>query len=153
MYLRSTAFKHGDLIPPKYTCDGENISPPLEWGNIPANTKSFVLICDDPDAPKGTWVHWVVYNIPANVRKLEENIPARNVLPVTGAKHGLNSWAKIGYGGPCPPSGTHRYFFKIYALDAVLDLGPGATKNDVLQSMKGKVLSEAILMGRYSRKK
>lgn len=153
MYLKSPAFKHGGFIPPKYTCDGENVSPPLEWGNVPAKTKSFVLICDDPDAPRGTWVHWILYNIPSNVRTLAENVPALSVLPATGARHGTNSWSRIGYGGPCPPGGTHRYFFKLYAIDAILDLSPGATKNDVIQAIKGRVLSEAILMGKYSRQK
>ncbi len=150
--IESPAFANEGLIPSKYTCDGENISPPLKWGNFPKETKSFAIINDDPDAPMGTWVHWVIYNIPANVNSLSENIPKAEKLP-NGALQGKNSWGKIGYGGPCPPSGTHRYFFKIYALDTILNLPAGATKEQVLKSMQGHILAQGSFYGKYSRKK
>ena len=148
--LTSLAFKEGDFIPKKYTCDGENVSPPLEWSGIPVTTKSIALICDDPDAPMGTWVHWVVFNIPANVTKLKEKISSHKVLE-DGAAQGNNDFRKIGYGGPCPPSGIHRYFFKIYALDKRIGLTPGATKDELIKEMEGHVLSEGKLMGKYSK--
>ena len=138
------------MIPRQYTCDGANISPPLSWDSIPDSTKSFALICDDPDAPGGTWVHWVVYNIPANVKELAEKIPLQENL-ANGAGQGKNDSRKIGYSGPCPPGGTHRYYFKLYALDVVLDLNPGATKNDLLRAMEGHILATGQLMGKYSR--
>jgi Raf kinase inhibitor-like YbhB/YbcL family protein len=152
MQITSSAFTEGGMIPAKFTCDGQNISPPLEWGNAPAGTKSFALISDDPDAPMGTWVHWVAYNIPASVNKLGENVKTEKEL-ADGTRQGNNSWPNIGYGGPCPPSGTHRYYFKLYALDTTLDLKPGATKAQVLQAMKGHVLAEAQLMGKYKRQR
>lgn len=148
--IASSAFKEGEFIPAKYTCDGENISPPLRWENVPVNAKSIVLISDDPDAPAGIWVHWVVFNIPAQVKELQENVPAKKILD-NGAKQGLNNFRKIGYGGPCPPSGTHRYFFKIYALDTELQLNPGATKTQVLKAMENHVLGQGQLMGKYKR--
>jgi Raf kinase inhibitor-like YbhB/YbcL family protein len=148
--LTSAAFREGDYIPKKYTCDGENVSPPLEWGGIPAETKSIALICDDPDAPMGTWVHWVIFNIPSSTNKLSEKIPSDKVLE-DGATQGNNDFRKIGYGGPCPPDGTHRYFFKIYALDKRIELAPGATKAELLHEMNGHILAEGKLMGRYSR--
>lgn len=150
MKLESTAFSNNGLIPKQYTCDGEDISPPLSWGEPPAETKSFVLICDDPDAPFGTFVHWVLYNLPPETRQLSENRP-RNAEFSNGAVHGKTDFGKLGYGGPCPPSGTHRYFFKLYALDRQLNLGSGATKKQVEAAMKGHVLASAELMGRYTR--
>ena len=149
--IESPAFKEGAFIPEQYTCDGSNISPPLNWGDPPEGTTSIVLISDDPDAPMGTWVHWVVYNIPPSVREFPENIPAVKTLD-NGALQGTTDFGRIGYGGPCPPSGTHRYFFKLYALDTMLNFGPGATKKQVVEAMKGHVLAEGQLMGRYKRK-
>lgn len=148
--LTSSAFKEGEFIPKKYTCDDINISPPLLWSGIPDKTVSIALICDDPDAPIGTWVHWVIYNIPVNINSLAEKIPPDKVLE-DGAIQGTNDFRKIGYGGPCPPNGTHRYFFKIYALDNEPNLIPGATKGELLQAMEGHILAEGKLMGRYSR--
>lgn len=150
--IESSAFKYGEFIPVKYTCDGENVSPPLKWSGAPANTKSLALISDDPDAPIGDWVHWVMYNIPPNVFELEEKIPADKILQ-NGAIHGLNDFRKFGYGGPCPPSGVHRYFFKIYALDTMLDLPPGATKKQLLEAMKNHIIAQGELMGKYQRKR
>jgi Raf kinase inhibitor-like YbhB/YbcL family protein len=152
MHITSAAFTEGSMIPAKYTCDGQDISPPLEWRDIPAGTKSFALICDDPDAPMGTWVHWVVYNIPPNINKLDENVKPEKEFK-DGMRQGSNSWPRIGYGGPCPPSGTHRYYFKLYALDMMLELKPGATKAQVLQAVKGHVLAESHLMGKYKRQR
>lgn len=148
--LSSTAFEHETAIPERYTCDAEDLSPELSWSGVPDGTMSLALVMDDPDAPAGTWVHWVLFNIPASVVRLDESVPDDEQLP-SGAVHGQNSWGDLGYGGPCPPSGTHRYFFKLYALDANLDLGPGATKDQVLAAMNSHVLGEAELMGRYSR--
>jgi hypothetical protein len=147
--IESPAFNRNQIIPTKYTCDGENISPPLKWSNFPYRTVSFVIICDDPDAPGGNWVHWVIYNIPAKLQ-LNENIPNLERLP-DGTMQGKNSWGKIGYGGPCPPSGTHKYIFKIYALDNFLDIPGGATKKEVLQAMNGKVIAKGELIGKYKR--
>jgi len=149
--LTSSAFAEGELIPRKYTCDGENVSPPLAWEPGPESTKSFALICDDPDAPLKTWVHWVIFNIPADTRNLPENVPREKTL-ANGAKQGKNDSRKIGYVGPCPPGGTHRYFFKLYALDTLLDLEPGITKKDLLKAMEGHVLAQGTLMGRYKRR-
>jgi len=150
MQISSTAFKDGKAIPEKYTCDGEDVSPPLEWTSVPEETKTLAIICDDPDAPMGIWVHWVVFNVPGDLVQLPENVPPERELDI-GAIHGMNDFKKIGYGGPCPPSGTHRYFFKIYALDADLDLPFGATKGHVMLSMEGHVLDEAHIMGTYRR--
>jgi Raf kinase inhibitor-like YbhB/YbcL family protein len=152
MDLNSLAFTDGTMIPSRYTCDGQNVSPPLEWTNTPTGTKSFALISDDPDAPSGTWVHWVIFNIPANETKLDENIRPEKELK-NGIRQGNNTWPGIGYGGPCPPSGTHRYYFKLYALDAMLDLKPGATKSQLLKAMEGHVLAEARLIGKYKRQR
>ncbi len=150
MEIKSTAFKEGELIPGKYTCDNIDISPPLEWSQVPSGLKSFALICDDPDAPMGTYVHWVLFNLPENTRALSENVPKVEVLN-NGAKQGKNDFGKTGYGGPCPPGGTHRYYFKIYALDKELDSQPGITKRELLKAMEGHILAEAQLMGRYRR--
>jgi Raf kinase inhibitor-like YbhB/YbcL family protein len=138
------------MIPAEYTCDGQDISPPLNWKNLPPGTKSLTLICDDPDAPVGIWVHWVVFNIPPEESGLAENVRPERELN-NGMRQGNNDWRKIGYGGPCPPGGTHRYFFKLYALDTELDLEPGATDKAVLKAMKGHILAEAQLTGKYKR--
>ncbi|MDN5354623.1 MAG: hypothetical protein PWQ09_1379 [Candidatus Cloacimonadota bacterium] len=155
--IKSPAFENGKKIPIKYTCDGESVSPPLLWEGIPDSARSLVLISDDPDAPMGTWVHWVVYDIPPKITEFPENIPTVQDLANLeeqnlGGKQGMNSGGKIGYYPPCPPSGTHRYFFKLYALDAMLEIEPGATKNEILQAMHGHVIAETQLMGLYSRK-
>lgn len=150
--LISTAFEQGEPIPVKYSCDGEDISPSLAWGDPPAGTQSLALIMDDPDAPVGTWDHWILFNISPELRELEEN------LPITGKNQdpgtifvGNNSWGRADYGGPCPPSGTHRYFFKLYALDTTVSLLPGATKQELLSAMEGHILAEAELMGTFNR--
>jgi hypothetical protein len=148
--IRSSAFEEGEVIPKKYTCDGEDVSPHLSWTQPPKETKSIVLICDDPDAPMGTWVHWVLFGLAPDTLELPEGIsPEKKVLG--GAKHGLNDFRRYGYGGPCPPGGTHRYFFKLYAVDTQIDLNAGATKNEVLNAIKGHILAKGQLMGRYSR--
>lgn len=148
--ITSPSFNQGDLIPKKFTCDGENFSPEINWVNSPSNTKSFVLICDDPDAPMGTWVHWVVYNLPSGINSLPENLP--NVKHLSnGAEQGINDFGKYGYGGPCPPSGTHRYFFKLYALDTELNLNDEVRKKDVVKSMQGHIIAKAELMAKYKR--
>lgn len=149
--LTSPVFTHESPIPDKYTCDGEDISPPLRWSDPPAATQSFALIMDDPDAPAGTWVHWVLYNLPAESRTLPEAIPAEAQLS-DGSRHGKNSWRRFGYGGPCPPGGTHRYFFKLYALDTSLALEGDVTKERLLQAMEGHILAQTELMGTYKRK-
>lgn len=146
--LTSSAFRNGEAIPSKYTCDGQDISPPLMWQGAPEKTRSFALICDDPDAPVGTWVHWVAYNLPASAKSLPEGVTAAN--PQTG-QQGQNSWGQAGYGGPCPPGGTHRYFFKLYALDVQLTLKAAAGKHQVLKAAEGHILAQAELMGKYSR--
>ncbi|MBW1997459.1 MAG: YbhB/YbcL family Raf kinase inhibitor-like protein [Deltaproteobacteria bacterium] len=148
--ISSSAFVNGGIIPRKYTCDGRDLSPPLKWENIPAKAKSLALICDDPDAPMGTWVHWVLFNLPPSVTELPEGVPSSRVLE-NGAKHGKNDFRRFGYGGPCPPSGTHRYYFKVYALDTMTDLAPGITKSQLLEAMRGHVLAQGQLMGRYRR--
>jgi Raf kinase inhibitor-like YbhB/YbcL family protein len=146
----SVAFAAGEAIPAQYTCDGDDISPPLRWGDPPTGTQNYALIVDDPDAPGGTWVHWVLYHVPAAARSLPEAVPPQAQLE-DGSRHGRNSWKRADYGGPCPPRGTHRYFFKLYALDSPLDLEPGASKEQLLQAMDGHVLAQAELIGTYSR--
>ena len=149
--LTSTAFVEGEPIPSKYTCDGEDISPPLQWRDPPEGARSFALIADDPDAPIGTWVHWVLYNLPAGTRSLAEAIPP-DAERSDGSRHGNSSWRRLGYGGPCPPRGTHRYFFKLYALDTALDLKAGANKKKLLRAIEGHILAQTALMGVYSRR-
>jgi Raf kinase inhibitor-like YbhB/YbcL family protein len=152
MQLTSTGFTDGESIPVNHTCDGKNISPALAWGGVPSSAKSLVLIADDPDAPSGTWVHWVVYDLPATIKELPQDVAKGQYLP-NGAKQGLNDFKHLGYGGPCPPPGKpHRYFFKLYALDTLLELKPGATKKDVERAMDKHVLGHAVLMGTYKRK-
>lgn len=150
LIITSTAFNEGEAIPRQYTCDGINISPPLEWSGVPKTAKTIAIIADDPDAPAGTWVHWVLYNLPAENIGMVENLPATENLNAGGSQ-GKNDFGKIGYGGPCPPSGTHRYFFKVYAVDTELPLKAGATKAEVEKAMEGHVLAQAQLMGTYSR--
>jgi hypothetical protein len=148
--LKSSAFADEETIPDKYTCQGDDVSPPLEWNGTLEDTKAFVLICDDPDAPMGTWDHWVIYNIPSDRKQLDENIePSKNVKNMT---QGLNSWDKIGWGGPCPPPGpAHRYIFHLYALDEDLDMQPGLTKNEVLEMIDSHIIDDCELMGKYQR--
>jgi len=148
--ITSTAFEEGGMIPAKYTCDEEDISPPLAWGSEPEGTKTLALICDDPDAPMGIWVHWVLFNLPAGMNELSENILPERELD-NGARQGTNDFGRIGYGGPCPPGGTHRYYFKLYALDSMLDLEAGAKKPQLLEAMEGHILAEGQLIGKYSR--
>ncbi len=148
--LKSSAFAHESAVPSKYTCDGADVSPPLAWSGAPAGTKSYALVVDDPDAPAGTWVHWVVWNIPASASALTENIAAAAELP-DGTRQGISDFKRPGWGGPCPPSGTHRYYFKLYALDALLDISATATKRDLEAAMKGHVLGQATLRGTYAR--
>ncbi len=155
MTLTSPAFEDGDPIPARYTCDDADVTPPLHWSGLPAGTRSLALIVDDPDAPdpaapKMIWVHWVLYNLPPDTPGLPEAIDPADLPPGTG--EGLNDWNRTGYGGPCPPIGRHRYFFKLYALDTVLpDLGT-PTKAELLQAMQGHILGEAVLMGTYQRR-
>ena len=148
--LTSSAFEDDGPIPPRYTCDGEGPSPPLAWNDPPSGTLSFALIVDDPDAPRGTFTHWVLFNLPAGARALSEDVPGIERLP-DGSVQGRNDFPGTGWGGPCPPSGTHRYRFFIYALDATLDLPPVASKQQVLDAMEGRVLAEGRLTGTYSR--
>jgi Raf kinase inhibitor-like YbhB/YbcL family protein len=148
--ITSSAIAEGQMIPRKYTCDGENVSPPLAWSGVPPKASTLALIADDPDAPLGTWTHWIVFNLPASTSELPESIPVTDKLE-NGALQGTSSFRKVGYGGPCPPGGTHRYYFTLYALDAPLSLGNNATAKDVQSSMQGHTLASAQLMGRYKR--
>ncbi|MFN8627731.1 MAG: YbhB/YbcL family Raf kinase inhibitor-like protein [Candidatus Binatia bacterium] len=151
LILTSSAFTAGGEIPRQHTCEGADRSPALRWTGAPAGTKRFALIADDPDAPVGTWVHWVVYDLPAETAELAEGLPASDTLP-GGGMQGRNDFRKTGYGGPCPPPGKpHRYVFKLYALDAATGLKPHATKADVLAAIEGHVLAQAELMGTYRR--
>jgi Raf kinase inhibitor-like YbhB/YbcL family protein len=151
LQISSSAFSESGMIPTKYTCSGADVSPPLSWHGAPAGTKSFALIMDDPDAPAGTWVHWVVYNLSANTKELPEGVEKQEPL-ADGALQGRNDFAKIGYGGPCPPPGkAHRYFFKLYALNSKLNLKAGAGKADVERAMNGHIVGQAQLIGRYER--
>ena len=146
--LWSSSFINGGLIPVQFTADGDNISPSLEWG-CSFEAESFALICEDPDAPAGTWVHWVVYNIPGESRMLEEGIPAAEQQE-DGTLQGENSWGDIGYSGPAPPSGKHRYIFTLYALEGQLHLAPGATAFELREAIEGQVIEKAELMGEYT---
>ncbi|OCC15485.1 Phosphatidylethanolamine-binding protein [Dissulfuribacter thermophilus] len=153
MKFQSAAFDHMGEIPEKYTCDGQDISPPLSWDDLPEGTRSLVLIVDDPDAPdpkapKMTWVHWLLYNIPPTTKGLEEGI---STFP-KGTLHGKNDWRRTGYGGPCPPIGRHRYFFKLYALDTVLPDLKISDKKALESAMKGHIIERAELIGTYQRK-
>jgi Raf kinase inhibitor-like YbhB/YbcL family protein len=149
--LETSAFPPGGDIPVRFTCDGSDDSPALEWTEPPAGTQSFTLVADDPDAPRGTWVHWVLYDLPARARELPEAVPPDKEL-VSGARQGRNDFRKIGYGGPCPPPGpAHRYYFRLFALDRALGLKSGATRNEIDRAMEGHILARAELMGRYRR--
>ena len=149
--MKSSSFQPGGDIPRKYTCDGNDLSPQLSWSGTPAGTRAFALIADDPDAPAGTWVHWVIYDLPADTQELAEALPGAEAL-TNGAKQGINDFRKVGYGGPCPPPGLpHRYFFKLYALDAPTGLKPRATKQQLLDAIKNHIVGESELMGRYKR--
>ena len=144
--LTSPVFREGGAIPATYTCDGADVSPPLVIGSVPSGTRSLALIMDDPDAPVGIWVHWVLWNMPSQTREIHENsVPA-------GASQGRNDWHRTGYGGPCPPSGTHRYLFKLYALDTLLNLGPATTKAELVKAMHGHILGQGELMGTYRKR-
>jgi Raf kinase inhibitor-like YbhB/YbcL family protein len=150
--LTTTAFTPGHPIPSRHAFDHQDISPALQWSGVPPSAQSLTLICDDPDAPMGTWVHWVLYDLPPALPGLDEGVPKTPEL-ASGAKQGLNDYNRIGYGGPCPPPGKpHRYFFKLYALDAKPTLKPGLTKQDLLKAMEGHVVAEGELMGTYQRK-
>jgi Raf kinase inhibitor-like YbhB/YbcL family protein len=150
--LTSAAFDDGGTIPTEHTCHGVNLSPPLHWSDPPPGTRSWALICDDPDAPSKTWVHWVIWNLPADARELPEGVTDDEELP-SGARQGRTDFGTPGYGGPCPPPGKpHRYFFKLYALDAVLELKPGITKSRLQDEMSGHILAEGQLMGTFGVK-
>jgi Raf kinase inhibitor-like YbhB/YbcL family protein len=154
--LQCPSFKDGEPIPEKFSCDGQDFSPALKWENPPPGTRSFALICDDPDAPVGIWVHWVIYNLPGSVSSLPENVDKKQkVLSGTlqGAIQGVNSWNRLGYGGPCPPPGSpHRYYFKLYALDIQITR-EGLDKKGLLSAMENHILGETQLMGRYQRRR
>jgi len=151
MKIESPSFAQAQPIPQKYTCDGGDVSPELRWSNAPQETKSYALIADDPDAPAGIWVHWVLYNIPVKTNELPEGVP-KTATTAAGIQ-GLNDFKKIGYGGPCPPPGKpHRYFFKLYAMDTELPVKTGATKKDIEAAMQGHVLASAEVMGTYQRR-
>jgi Raf kinase inhibitor-like YbhB/YbcL family protein len=145
MKITSTAFENGDPIPGEYTCDGADVSPPLAFSEVPPEARSLALIMDDPDAPSGLWVHWLVWNIPSQTAVIARG----QKIPWT---QGSTSWKRQLYGGPCPPSGTHRYFFKLYALDSMLNLPAGKTKHEIEKAMKGHILAKGELVGTYKRK-
>ncbi len=145
--ITSSGFMNGEFIPSRFTADGADVNPPIKIDGVPENAKSLVLIMDDPDAPVGVWDHWVLFNIPPNVTEIPENSTP------TGAVLGKNSWGRAEYGGPAPPSGIHRYFFKLYALDTALNLPAGASKAQVESAAQGHILAEATLMGKYTRRK
>jgi len=149
--ISSSSFSQGGEIPRKFTCDGADVSPELSWTGAPAGTQSFALIADDPDAPVGTWTHWVLYDLPSQTAALPEGVSKVDEVP-SGGRQGRNDFRKIGYGGPCPPPGRpHRYFFKLYALDRMLNLKPGSSKQEVEQTMQNHILGKAELMGKYQR--
>lgn len=149
--ITSPAFNEGEPIPARHTCEGSDVSPPLQWKGAPPGTKNYALICDDPDAPAGTWVHWVIYGLPAKTMELHENVPMTETLR-DGGRQGVNDFKRVGYGGPCPPPGKpHRYFFTLYALDVELTLKPRATRKELLQAVQGHVIAKGSLMGTYKR--
>jgi len=150
--VTSHAFEHNGMIPSKYTADGADVSPPVAWQGVPENAQSIAVICDDPDAPMGTWVHWLIWNIPANSDGLDENVPSDAVLE-DGICQGTTDFGQIGYGGPAPPSGVHRYFFKVYALDTMLNLSADSVKPELEAAMKGHILAKGELVGKYTRKR
>lgn len=149
--ITSPAFDAGEMIPSRHTCDGEDLSPPLTWSGVPAGTGSWALVCDDPDAPAGVWVHWVLYGLPADTRELPEGVPPEETV-LGGARQGRNDFQRLGYGGPCPPpNGEHRYQFTLYAVDCEVDLPAGATKDELLEEIQGRVVGGGRLVGRYRR--
>ena len=148
--VRSSAFGEGDRIPSDFTCEGADMSPPIEWYGVPATAQSLAILMDDPDAPSGDWVHWLVYDLPPSLMQLPAGIPEGGRL-ASGGLQGRSDFGTLGYGGPCPPRGNHRYFFKVYALDAMLHLKPGVTKKELVKAMQGHVLAEGRLMGTYER--
>ncbi len=151
--ILSTAFAEGAPIPVQYTCDGDNISPPLRWGSIPKDSQSLALICEDPDAPSGVFAHWLIFNLPPLVSSLPEAMPVSETLEENGAVQGHNDFSETGYGGPCPPSGRpHRYFFRLFALDTLLPLAAGASKQELERAMHGHILATGHLMGTYQRR-
>jgi len=151
--LTSSAFSETAPIPEECTCQGKDISPPLKWSGVPSEAKSLALIMDDPDAPMGTWVHWVLYDLPSSMTELPEGLSSREHIAAGSGKEGLNDFKRLGYGGPCPPPGKpHRYFFKLYALDTMLDLKPGAKKKDLEHAMEKHILAQGQLIGTYKRK-
>jgi Raf kinase inhibitor-like YbhB/YbcL family protein len=152
MRLSSTVFDEGGMLPTRFTCDGTGVSPPLEWKDVPDGTQHFALICEDPDAPSGVFTHWLLYNLPAGSRELEEDVPKDAVLAI-GARQGTNSFGNVGYGGACPPVGDreHRYVFRLYALDSYLAVDPGGRKDHLLAAMENHILAEAQLIAKYKR--
>jgi Raf kinase inhibitor-like YbhB/YbcL family protein len=150
MKIASSAFQNNGAIPRKYTCDGDDVSPPIEWSEVPANARTVALICDDPDAPKHDFVHWVLFNVAPNAGAVPEHVPRRAEL-ADGACQGTNDFGKVGYGGPCPPSGTHHYRFTLYAVDTELRVNPSARKEAVLAAMQGHVIESAQLTATYQR--
>ena len=151
LMIKSSAFNNGDTIPDKYTCRGKNISPPIFWEDIPDNTASFAIICEDPDAPGGMWSHWVIYNILEGTTKLTEGVPPYDEID-NGAKQGMTDFGRIGYGGPAaPPGPAHRYFFRLYALDKILEVESGLTRAELLKTMDGHIIEEAEIMGKFKR--
>lgn len=145
----SKQFNNNDTIPVEFTCDGENSSPAVWWHGVPSSARSLTLVCEDPDAPGGTWDHWIVFNIPSHVTMIQKSARAKDIP----ARYGTNSWGKPAYGGPCPPSGTHRYVFTLYALDSELSLTANAAKKDILGAMQGHIIQRAQIIGTYQRKK
>ena len=153
LQLTSRDVRHGEPIAARFTCDGEDRSPQLTWTGVPVETRSFALVCDDPDAPRGTWQHWLIYNLSPEVCELEAGVPPSPELP-SGARQGLNDFGNVGYGGPCPPEGKpHRYFFRLHALDIQLNLPPGVTRADLDGAMESHVLAVGTLMGTYERRR
>jgi Raf kinase inhibitor-like YbhB/YbcL family protein len=148
--VKSAVFDEGEPIPTRYTCSGVDVSPPLKWDPLPENTESVALICEDPDAPGGIWTHWVLFNLPRDTMGLSEHVMGREILD-NGAIQGMNDFGRVGYGGPCPPGETHRYFYKVYALDVKLDLPPRSTRTELLEAMDGHVLDQGQIMGYYTR--
>ena len=150
--LTSPSFRDGETVPVRHTCDGEDLSPALRWTGAPVETRTFALVCGDPDAPRGTWVHWLIWNLPADTIELSEGMPPRPELP-SGARQGLNDGGDLGYGGPCPPPGKpHRYFFSLYALGSALNLPPGINRSDLEAAMEGHILARGVIMGTYERR-
>ena len=153
LVVTSRDFRHGEPIPSGFTCDGGDRSPRLAWTGVPVETRSFALVCDDPDAPSGTWQHWLLYNLAPDACELDTGVPPRPELP-SGARQGINDFGRIGYGGPCPPQGkAHRYFFRLHALDIALNLPPGVNRSDLDGAMEGHVLAVGTLMGTYERRR